>query len=380
VTEGLARWQLATGDTLLEGCVKHFGLAAQIPFLAYLLLWSFFIGAMEISAAGIAFHAMLPVFDANTGKIVFGILHSIIALALVELGGFRLFEKVMGACIAMMFVTVVVTAWLMAPDWGRVAAGLFVPTIPDWDGEGIVSTFILIGGIGGTVTVLVYGYWIREEGRQGPEFLRTCRIDLSVAYGLTAIFGIAMMIIGSTLEFDTDAGGAELLVVLADRLEVQVGAVGRWMFLLGAWGAIASSLLGVWQSIPYLFADFWNIWQAQRAARVANDEAGGPQPEVPLRDLAVDTKALPYRLYLYALAFIPLIGVFLSFQQIFRLYAVIGAFFMPMLALALLLLNTPKKWVGDRYRNSIVTVVLLVGTIIFFAVFSYFDVRQKLFN
>jgi len=30
LTEGLMRWQLATGDTLLEGCVTHLGLPFQI--------------------------------------------------------------------------------------------------------------------------------------------------------------------------------------------------------------------------------------------------------------------------------------------------------------------------------------------------------------
>jgi hypothetical protein len=28
------------------------------------------------------------------------------------------------------------------------------------------------------------------------------------------------------------------------------------VFLLGFWGAVFSSVLGVWQSAPYLFADF----------------------------------------------------------------------------------------------------------------------------
>jgi Mn2+/Fe2+ NRAMP family transporter len=35
LNEGLARWQLATGDTLLEGCVAHFGWPVQWGFLAY---------------------------------------------------------------------------------------------------------------------------------------------------------------------------------------------------------------------------------------------------------------------------------------------------------------------------------------------------------
>jgi hypothetical protein len=51
-----------------------------------------------------------------------------------------------------------------------------------------------MGGVGGTVTVLCYGYWIREENRQGAEDLRVCRIDLAVGYLMTALFGMAMVI------------------------------------------------------------------------------------------------------------------------------------------------------------------------------------------
>ena len=41
--EGLARWQLATGTTLLEGVVRHFGRLTGWFFLTYLLFWTFFL-------------------------------------------------------------------------------------------------------------------------------------------------------------------------------------------------------------------------------------------------------------------------------------------------------------------------------------------------
>ena len=46
-------------------------------FLAYLLLWSFFVGSALMSACGVAFHALVPIFDdAVNAKIVFGLLAS----------------------------------------------------------------------------------------------------------------------------------------------------------------------------------------------------------------------------------------------------------------------------------------------------------------
>ena len=107
LNEGLARWQLATGTTLLEGIIQKFGVGAAWIFLPYLFLWSFFVGAALMGACGVTMHAIIPIYsNPSHAKIAFGILHSLVGVILVLLGGFRLFEKVMGFCIAVMFVTV----------------------------------------------------------------------------------------------------------------------------------------------------------------------------------------------------------------------------------------------------------------------------------
>ena len=85
LNEGLARWQLATGTTLLEGCVTHFGRAVSWLFLAYLLVWSFLVGSALMGACGVTAHAIVRVFDdAGKDKILFGVLHSAVAVVLVR--------------------------------------------------------------------------------------------------------------------------------------------------------------------------------------------------------------------------------------------------------------------------------------------------------
>src|SRR5690606_880850 len=132
VTEGLARWQLATGETLLEGVAHRLGPIALWLFLPYLLLWSFFVGSAQVGASGVTLHAIFPVFDdARDGKIAFGIAAGIIGLVMVALGGYRLFEIAMRICIGVMFVTVVATAAVLWPGTAEVLQGLLVPRIPD---------------------------------------------------------------------------------------------------------------------------------------------------------------------------------------------------------------------------------------------------------
>ena len=362
LNEGLARWQLATNETLLEGVIRRLGKVAGYGFLIYLVAWSFFVGSALMSACGVTFHAMLPLLDPSQDKIIYGIAHSIIAVVLVRLGGYRLFERVMSVCIGIMFVVVLATAIAIQPDWLAVLKGLTIPTIPHHNGDGLAWTVALMGGVGGTVTVLCYGYWIREENRSGEAELSVCRIDLAVGYAMTAVFGIGMVILGSTIA--TDGKGASLVVHLADQLESVLGGVGpvaRWAFLVGAWGAVGSSLLGVWQSVPYLFADVIRLLQT--------DENRELEP--------VKTDSASYRGFLYALATVPAIGLFSSFEQVQKVYAIVGATFIPLLAVALLILNTPSRWVGSQMKNSIATVILLVFAIVAFALAAGFEIYQK---
>ena len=361
VNEGLARWQLATGTTLLEGCSQHLGKAVQWIFLFYLLFWSFFVGSALMSACGATFHAILPIVNPNTDKILYGILHSALAVLLVKLGGFRLFEKIMSVCIGVMFVVVVTTAVALKPDWQQIGSGLFFPVIPHFRGEGLQWTVALMGGVGGTLTVLCYGYWIREQGREGVEDLRACRIDLSIAYAMTALFGVCMVVIGSTIQ--VEGGGATLIVNLSHRLDTTLGEIGKWAFLLGAWGAIFSSMLGVWQSVPYLFADFFNLMVDPKGSNV---------------DSAVDTRSTPYQVYLFSIATIPAIGLLTSFETAQKVYAIVGAAFIPLLALVLLILNGQSKLVGRQYRNSLPVSLLLVAVLVFFLLAGWFEIQSRL--
>lgn len=354
MTEGLTRWQLATGTTLLEGVVDRFGPVFGWLFLAYLLFWSFFVASALMSACGVTLHALIPIFeDAATGKIVFGILSSLLGIVLVLAGGYGLFEKIMRVCIGFMFFTVITTAVLLWPGTGVVLQGLFVPSIPDISGEGLTWTVALIGGIGGTVTVLCYGYWIREEDRNGKEDLQTCRIDLAAAYAMTALFGIAMVIIGSTIEIE--GRGATLIVTLSEQLEKTIGPTGKWLFLAGAAGAVFSSLLGVWQAVPYLFSD---VWKNLRQPRIAVYQ--GHEKEL-------KSQALTYRVYIAALALLPMAGLFHSFREIQKFYAIVGAWFFPLLALTLLIMNNRTTWVGKQYRNHPSTNLVLLVVLAFFS-------------
>ena len=127
---------------------------------------------------------------------MWGTLHAICGFVLVWRGGYRVFERVMKALVAAMFVVVIVCGVLLRPDLAEFARGLFVPRIPEGSGRFLLG---VIGGVGGSLTLLCYGYWIRAGGRRGVEGLKTSRIDLAVSYSVTGLFGVAMVLIGMTV-------------------------------------------------------------------------------------------------------------------------------------------------------------------------------------
>ncbi|MCE9667538.1 Nramp family divalent metal transporter [Myxococcus stipitatus] len=355
LNEGIARWQLATGTTVLEGWAR-LGTGLRNVFLVYLLGWSFFTGGALISACGAAGDALWPLSsDAETSRRVWGVLHSLVGLVLVGLGGFKLFEKLMAACIGLMFGAVLFTAVGSGPDWAAATRGLVLPTLP---AGGSVWVLGLLGGVGGTVTMLSYGYWIREKGREGPMSLRACQADLAVGYALTGLFGMAMVVIGSTLRLE--GSGLKVATLLAQRLGDVIGPAGHWVFLVGFWGAVFSSLLGVWEGIPYLFADFLRIHRREKSTA-----------SVDLRT----TRA--WRLYLVALALVPLPMLWVPLQRAQLAYAVVGALFMPLLAATLLWLNNRRDWVGPL-RNTWLVNAALVATLLLFLVVGLDEALEAL--
>lgn len=369
LTEGVARWQMATRTTLLEGWVTRLGPWWLWIFLAYLLLWSFFVGGALVSACGLAATGLLPLGeDLRFSKALWGVVHALAGYCLVRIGGFRLFEKMMSAMIGLMFVTVILTAVLMRPDWSAVLRGCLVPWIPN---KGVGWLIGVLGGVGGTVTLLSYGYWIREKGRRGMAGLGASRIDLGVGYLMTALFGIAMVMIGSRVSIEK---GPTVALELAGQLELVLGTPGRWVFLFGFWGAVFSSLLGVWQSIPYLFADLTRLIVRRRG-----HSGRGTEQENPTEPAEIDrlSETRPYRWVLLGMTVVPLCLLWVSVQQVQLVYAIVGAFFMPLLALSLLIMNNRTDWVGTSFRNGWVANAALVVTLLFFAYVAAGEVARR---
>ena len=348
---------MATQTTLLEGWVTRLGGWIQWVFFPYLLLFSLVTSGMLASACGVAGAALLPLGDLQSSRFAWAAVHSLAGLGLVLFGGYALLKRLLAVCVGAMFGTVVLTAFLLAPDWPAAARG-FVPSLPPGGSGWVIG---LIGAIGGTMALISYGYWIREEGRSGSEGLRACRTDLLLSYVVIGLFGTAVVIIGSRVE--VRGQGAALALLLADQLAASLGPAGRWMFLAGFWAAVFSAMLGVWQSLPYLFTDFLAL---RRGAGVASWAPGSVE------------RSRSYRIYLACMATVPLLLVRRPVEQLQLAFGLTGAMLLPLLALTLLLMNNREEWVGREFRPGLLLNSVLASALLFFTFVGGREIVQLL--
>ena len=341
LVEGAGRYSLSTGRTIFEGW-RSLGIWTTWYFAPYIVIWGFVYGAAAMAGTGLALDGLTGVLSVTW----WGIFSGLVGLALVWTGRYSTFEKVLAALVGLMFVTMVGAALLTVPNIPELLTGL-APRIPD---GGLVNTLALAGGVGGTITLAAYGYWLREKGWSTPSYMRVMRIDNTVAYVVTGIFVLATLVVGAELLYSTsvaieqgDAGLVDLAVVLQDRYGEWAGKV----FLVGFWAAAMSSLVGVWNGVSLMFADFMTIVRGG-ASEDADARAGGKW----------------YKAYILWLTFPPMAMLFLGKPVwLILAYGVLGAFFMPFLAVTLLwLLNTdrtPAEWRNKLHSNVLMAIIAL---------------------
>ena len=126
LTEGIGRWYMASGQTILQGW-RSLGRWATWYFVIYLFIVTFGFGAAVTSTAALAvdaaFPGVLPLW-------AWAALHSVAAFIIVGIGRYGLFETIMKAFAALKFGIVILLAILLAPSLGEIAIG-FVPRIPE---------------------------------------------------------------------------------------------------------------------------------------------------------------------------------------------------------------------------------------------------------
>jgi len=360
LVEGAGRYSLATGRTIFEGW-RSLGGWTTWYFAPYIVVWGFVYGATAMSSSALPIVALFPDLSLRWVAIASGL----IGLALVWFGSYAAFERIITLLVGVMFVTVVGAAVLTLPNLGEVVLGLR----PIFPSDSLIYVLGIAGGVGGTITLAAYGYWLREKGWSTPHFMRVMRIDNGVAYALTGVFVVSMLIVGAELLYSANIAidsGDQGLVQLSDVLQDRYGEVFGVAFLIGFWASSFSSLIGVWSGVSLMFADFW-----------------GNLRDLPSGHPDTRTGGRYFRGYMLWLTFPPMFLLLLDQPVgLILAYGALGALFMPFLAVTLLLLlNRPRDGVIEgsevprEWRNGWLSNSLMLLCAVLFAALAANELR-----
>jgi Mn2+/Fe2+ NRAMP family transporter len=350
LAEAVGRWHLATGQTMFDGW-RRLGRWTHVYFAPYIAVWGFVYGATAMSATGLSLAALFPVLSIQAWAMVSGVA----GLLFVWFNRYVVFERVMTMLVGLMFVTVVSLAVILVPSFPEALSGL-VPQLPP---ASAIYTLGLVGGVGGTITMASYGYWVNAKGWHDASWMRVMRWDNRAAYVMTGIFVMAMLVIGAELLHGSGlvlTSGDRGLLDLATVIDARFGRGVATLFLVGFFAAAFSSTLGVWHGVSLLFADFVDHVRSRPAASV---EARSTSPA--------------FRAYLLWLTFPPMLLLTLGRPfQLVLIYGMLGALFMPFLALTLLwLLNS--RHMPPQWRNGWASNIGLAGAALLFLVISGYE-------
>lgn len=347
-----SRYTMVTGETIIIGIKKHIhpGVAIVLIIALSLIIFSALMGLLGILAEVLEVWSD-TIFSQSIPKLAWAIIIAVGIYVLLWIGNFAFFEKVLAVLVSIMGVAFIATMFINFPSWAEISAG-FVPKIPDAAKGSDNNPLIIISGMVGT-TVSVFAFIIRsqivkETGWKMADN-KIQKRDAFVSASMMFFISAAVMITAaSTLHVQ----GLKLnnVTEMIPLMEPIAGKAALAVFVIGILAAGLSSHLPNLLVIPWLMIDYKNEKR--------------------------DTQTKRYRIILFALSAISVLGVALGFKPVFilMLSQACIAIVLP-LTIASIFYLTCKKELMKKYVNRTYDIVLLSLIMLFSIYMSSLGIR-----
>lgn len=357
LTESVGRLYMATGQTVIAS-LRSVGRWLPPAFFVFVLVIGLLYGAALSSVASLALSTLFPALPQRP----LGIAIALASAALVYVGRYALFERVMSVFILVKFLGMVVlaVAMLATVDDLPGLVSTMRPRLPEGD---VVTVLALIGGVGGTAGIASYSYWVRERNWQHRSWLPVMRADSAVSYAVTFLFVLCTTVVGTGLLYGTGntISGNDGLAALADPLGADLGSAARVLFLATFFFVTLSALVGGFNALCYLLAD------SLRTMRGIPESDAEPH---------MAQHSRPFRAFVLYCALASVAVTFMGKPVALVLtYAAFGSLILPLLSGALLVLLN-RRGIEPLYRNKVMSNVLLSGAFLLFGVLAVVQVKE----
>jgi manganese transport protein len=234
-----AKLGIATGRNLPEVCRDGFPRRVSIGLWVQAEVIAMATDLAEFLGAAIGFHLLLGVglFPAAlmTGAATFLILG-------LQRYGFRLFEAVITAFVAVILACYVAELWFAHPSWSQVGRHAVVPQF-----QGQESLLLAVGILGATVmphviylhSALTQRRIVPQDDAEARRLYRYTRIDVVIAMSIAGLINMSMLIVAASVFFDSGLLNVESLEGAHRTLEPLLGGASSALFAIAL---IASGL------------------------------------------------------------------------------------------------------------------------------------------
>jgi len=283
-TMSVTRYGALTGRTFIEGIWEIKWLRWIIPYCTLSsFLYLIGIGAHVGITAGTLALLVPGALAPDAWIVLVVIMVSLIGL----MGYYNILEKMMISFVLMMSFGIIAVSILIFPPLNEILGGLIPQMPPNAIDDVAFTTWIgLWGWLGaGWGPTLGYAWWAKEKGagmyqvssnnisleqlrptdkKRLKGWLRLVYLDLLVSYSLTFILSMCLYVSGAMVLFPRGLhpAGISLIETLSIMFTETFGLWARYLFLLGGFALLFSSVLGVVDGLSRANTEFVKIVSA----------------------------------------------------------------------------------------------------------------------
>lgn len=345
-----AKYVLLTGESLLTGLRRCGPWVGWVTFVS-LLVEGHVRNLFKYLLMGSCLHLVAPLPTMHS-PLIWSLFSVGTGFVLMFFRGYKAVESVFKVLMAIMILALVVAAARGGLGQGSVLESVTPFVIPGSGGtESFIILAALIGTSVGSVTNLVYCYFLEEKGWRGVSWLRRQRVDLAFSMGLAFLVALLLQTVaaGSLAGADMKlASPAELV----DMFTGALGTTGRFIYGFGLWAAAYTGYVGITAGFGLVATDIWrnHLWVVEK--RENTDSRSETDPA--------------YRFFVAFWCLSPVYVFFTDWKPLWVVLAVNAAVLLlqPALTLALLIITAKKRYLG-RFRNSLFTNLMLTALLFF---------------
>ena len=237
----IAKYQLCNsrGEGVLDGLARLHPGYAPLLFVAAIVMGHVYGSYMTVGVGEACRNVT------GLGEVwMWALLWNGLALVLVTRPQYQVIETLFKIFLAVLSISLLGIALWVGPEPAAILQGFYRLEMPEQAGQFdplLVGTAML-GAIGGSLMNFVYPYFLDAKGWRGPGFRRLQVYDFLLAVGVMIVLNLAIWTLGAKLLWPDHS--IEEMDDLPRLLSEVLGPGGRWLFYVGIFSAIYTSLIG----------------------------------------------------------------------------------------------------------------------------------------